>query len=50
MSLLRERKDDIPVITEFFLEKYRNESSKLILRFDKEYVNVFRILQGSINS
>ena len=39
MPHLRERKDDIPAFAEFFLEKYRNELRKPILRFDKESMN-----------
>ncbi|ODS33623.1 MAG: two-component response regulator [Candidatus Scalindua rubra] len=36
---LRERKEDIPVFAEFFLEKYRNELSKSTRKFDKESMN-----------
>ncbi len=39
MPPLRERKDDIPAFAEFFLEKYRNELSKPMRKFDKECMN-----------
>ena len=36
---LRERSEDIPAFSEFFLVKYRNELSKPIRKFDKECMN-----------
>ena len=37
---LRERKDDIPLLADFFLEKYSNQMEKKIVRIDKEAVEL----------